>query len=136
MEPNNVIVIGNTSDDPFAIDVAFAMGQAEDIADLISLKSFANTEFCPRFISDEFDFSSIGKTLTGKIVVIISTSNRIVSRQNLAMRNLLIARAAKENGAAEVVLVEPDLYYSAQDRGPHANLGDVPFERNQKDLKK
>lgn len=136
MELKDVIVVGNTSDDPFAIDVAFAMGQTEDIADLISMKTFANSEFCPRFISDELDFSSIGNNLDGKTIVIISTSNRTISRQNLAMRNLLIARAAKENGAAAVILVEPDLYYSAQDRGPHPNLGDVPFARDQADLKK
>jgi ribose-phosphate pyrophosphokinase len=136
VKPSDVIVVGNTSDDPFAIDVAYAMGQIEDIADLISMKTFANSEFCPRFISDELDFSSIGTHLTGKTVVIISTSNRVVGRQDLAMRNMLIARAAKENGAAEVVLVEPDLYYSAQDRGPHPELGDVPFERDQADLKK
>ena len=49
--PEDVIVVGNSSDDPFAIDVAYTMGQAEDIADLISMKTFANTEFCPRFIS-------------------------------------------------------------------------------------
>ena len=36
------------------------------------------------------------------------------------MRNLLIASAAKENGAERVVLVEPDLFFSAQDRGPHS----------------
>ena len=136
MELTDVVVVGNTSDDPFAIDVAFSMGQTEDIADLISMKTFANSEFCPRFISDELDFSSIGNSLDGKTVVIISTSNRLVSRQNLAMRNLLIARAAKENGAAEVVLVEPDLYYSAQDRGPHPNLGDATLARDQADLKK
>ena len=136
MELSDVIVVGNTSDDPFAIDVAFSMGQIEDIADLISMKTFANSEFCPRFISDELDFSRIGGGLAGKAVVIISASNRTVSRQNLAMRNLLIARAAKENGASEVILVEPDLYYSAQDRGPHPSLGEVPFERNQADLKK
>ncbi|NKB71076.1 MAG: ribose-phosphate pyrophosphokinase [Candidatus Latescibacteria bacterium] len=136
MEPTDVIVVGNASDDPFAIDVAFAMGQTEDIADLISLKTYANSEFCPRFISDELDFSSIGSGLAGKVVVIISTSNRILSRQNLAMHNLLIARAAKENGAVEVVLVEPDLYYSAQDRGPHLHLGDTSLERDQADLKK
>ena len=136
MKLSDVIVVGNTSDDPFAIDVAFAMGQTTDIADLISLKSFANSEFCPRFISDEFDFSAIGNSLKGKTVVIISTSNRILTRQDLAMRNLLIARAAKENGAAQVVLVEPDLYYSAQDRGPHPHLGDVGIERDQADLKK
>jgi ribose-phosphate pyrophosphokinase len=136
MEPNDVIVVGNASDDPFAIDVAYSMGQTEDIADLISMKTFANSELCPRFISDENDFSAIGNGLQGKTVVIISTSNRAVSRQNLAMRNLLISRAAKENGAAEVVLVEPDLYYSAQDRGPRPDLGDRTFERDQADLKK
>ncbi|MBT7548669.1 MAG: ribose-phosphate pyrophosphokinase, partial [Gemmatimonadetes bacterium] len=106
MELTDVVVVGNTSDDPFAIDVAFSMGQTEDIADLISMKTFANSEFCPRFISDELDFSHIGSGLDGKTVVIISTSNRTVSRQNLAMRNLFIARAAKENGASEVILVE------------------------------
>ncbi len=136
METSNVIVVGNTSDDPFAIDVAFAMNQTVDIADLISLKNFANTEFCPRFISDENDCSAIGRQLAGKTVVIISTSNRLLSRQTLVMRNVLIARAAKENGADEVVLVEPDLYYSAQDRGPHQELGDPAVERDVKDLKK
>ena len=133
---SDVIVVGNTSDDPFAIDVAFAFGQTEDVADLISMKTFANTEFCPRFISDETDFANIGNKLADKTVVIVSTSNRVVSRQNLAMRNMLIARGAKENGAAEVILVEPDLYYSAQDRGPRPELGSTPFERDQKDLKK
>ena len=136
MAPSSVIVVGNTSDDPFAIDVAFSMGQSEDISDLISLKTFANSEFCPRFISDELDYSSIGEGLTGKNVLIISTSNRSFSRQYLAMRNMLIARAAKENGAAEVVLVEPDLFYSAQDRGPHSDLGDPSLVRDQSDLKK
>ena len=136
ISPANVIVVGNSSDDPFAIDVAYAVGQIEDIADLISMKNFANTEFCPRFISDETDFTRIGHQLDGKTVVIVSTTSRVVSRQSLAMRTLLIARAAKENGAAQVVLVEPDLYYSAQDRGPRRDLGETPFERDEHDLKK
>jgi ribose-phosphate pyrophosphokinase len=131
-----IIVVGNSSDDPFAIDVAFGVGQVEDIADLISMKNFANTEFCPRFISDEQDFSRIGRQLEGRTVVIVSTSSRSLSRQTLAMRTFLIARAAKENGAAEVVLVEPDLYYSAQDRGPRRDLGETQFERDEVDLKK
>ena len=133
---DNVIIVGNSSDDPFAIDLAFSLGQAEDIADLISMKTFANSEFCPRFISDENDFANIGKKLGGKTVVIVSTSSLIVSRQNLAMRNLLIARAAKENGAEQVILVEPDLYYSAQDRGPTQELGETLSPRDEKDLKK
>jgi len=133
---SDVIIVGNFSDDPFAIDVAYAVGQAEDIADLISMKMFANTEFCPRFISDEQDFSAIGHHLDGKTVVIISTSSRIMSRNNLAMRNMFIARAAKDNGAATVMLVEPDLYYSAQDRGPRLEHGSTSFERDAHDLKK
>lgn len=136
LELSDVIVVGNSSDDPFAIDVAFAVGQTEDVADLISMKTFANSEFCPRFISDERDFSRIGRKLEGRTVVIVSTSSRLVSRQNLAMRTMMIARAAKENGGADVVLVEPDLYYSAQDRGPRPDLGDTMFERDEEDLKK
>jgi ribose-phosphate pyrophosphokinase len=136
VSPSSVIVVGNSSDDPFAIDVAYAVGQTVDIADLISMKTFANTEFCPRFISDEHDFTRIGHELDGKTIIIVSTSSRVVSRQTLAMRTLLIARAAKENGAAQVILVEPDLYYSAQDRGPHRHLGETQFERDESDLKK
>jgi ribose-phosphate pyrophosphokinase len=130
------VVVGNSSDDPFAIDVAHSLAQREDIADIISLKNFANTEFCPRFISDEQDFDEIGNKLEGKTIIVVSTSNLVQSRQSLAMRNLFIARAAKENGAKEVVLVEPDLFYSAQDRGPRHDLGKTDFERDQRDLKK
>jgi ribose-phosphate pyrophosphokinase len=132
----DVVIVGNSSDDPFAIDVAFAVGQTEDIADLISMKTFANSEFCPRFISDERDFTRIGQKLAGKTVVIVSTSSGTVSRQSLAMRTLLIARAAKENGAAQVILVEPDLYYSAQDRGPRREMHEALTERDDADLKK
>jgi len=136
VNPDDVLFVGNFSDDPFAIDVAFAAGQAVDIADLISIKTFANTEFCPRFISDEEDLSAIGEQLQGKTVVIVSTTNRVTSRNNLAMRNLLLARAAKDNGAAAVVLVEPDLFYSAQDRGPREDQGTTHFERDIADRKK
>ncbi|MFZ9682527.1 MAG: ribose-phosphate diphosphokinase [Cephaloticoccus sp.] len=136
MHDSRHLVVGNSSDDPFAIDVAYAMGQQEDVADLISLKQFANSEFCPRFISDEQDFTAIGAKLAGRSVVIVSTSNLALSRQSLTMRTFMMARAAKENGAAEVILVEPDLFYSAQDRGPRADLGRTSFTRTEKDLKK
>ena len=136
MNADDLLIVGNFSDDPFAIDVAFAAGQSEDIADLISIKTFANSEFCPRFISDEEDLSAIGEQLVGKTVVIVSTTNRVVSRNNLAMRNMLLARAAKDNGAKSVVLVEPDLFYSAQDRGPGPDQGTTHFERDVADRKK
>ena len=134
--PNNLVVVGNSSDNPFAIDVAYAMGQREDIADLISMKTFANSEFCPRFICGARGRLNIGRRLVNKTVVIVSTSSRVVSRQNLAMRNMLIARSAKENGAQSVVLVEPDLYYSAQDRGSNHGLGKTLSSRAEQDLKK
>lgn len=133
---NKFVVVSNASDNPFAIDIAYAMGQQEDIADLISMKQFMNSEFCPRFISDEHDMDNIGHTLDGKSVVIVSTSSHVKSRQELAMANLIIARAAKENGAHRVILVEPDLFYSAQDRGPHKDLGETTFERDIQDIKK
>jgi len=66
------------------------------------------------------DLEHIGRHLVGKHVYLISTSSPQHTRVELAMRNLLIASAAKENGAARVVLVEPDLFFSAQDRGPHS----------------
>lgn len=116
--------------------MAYAFGQSEDIADLISMKTFANTEFCPRFICDESDLTRIGDQLAGKTVIIVSTSSLTMSRNSLAMRNLLIARAARDNGAAAVVLVEPDLYYSAQDRGPGVDHGETHFERDIADRKK
>jgi ribose-phosphate pyrophosphokinase len=133
---NDIIIVGNSSDNPFAIDVAYALGQNHDIADLIGMKAFTNTEFCPRFISDEMDFASIGKSLVGKTVVIVSTSSLVKTRQELAMHNFFIARAAKENGAKSVILLEPDLFFSAQDRGAHKDLGETVGDRSQEDLKK
>ena len=113
------IVVSNWTDASFALDVAFKFGQQIDISDLLSLKTFANSEFCPRFLGDENDMSRIGRGLEGKRVYVISTSSPQHTRNSLAMRNFLLASAAKENGAERVVLVEPDLFYSAQDRGPH-----------------
>ncbi|MDQ3001257.1 MAG: ribose-phosphate diphosphokinase [Fibrobacterota bacterium] len=115
---NEFMIISNVSDDPFAIDIGHMCGQPEEISDIISLKVYANTEFCPRFISDENDISQIGTQLNGKTVVICSAATNH-TRGSLAMRNLILARAAKDNGAKKVILVEPDLYFSAQDRGPH-----------------
>ncbi len=131
-----VIIVGNVSEDPFAIDVAHAFGQGEDLSDVISLKNFANGEFCPRFISDEHEMSAIGRRLDGATVVIVSVDGDAHTRQSLAQRNYFIARAAKDNGAEKVVLVEPDLFYSAQDRGPRPEHGRTVAPRDAKDFKK
>jgi ribose-phosphate pyrophosphokinase len=119
MATPGTVIVSNWTDASFALDVAHNFGQTTDIADLISLKNFANTEFCPRFLVDEHDLVHIGQGLEGKRVYVISTSSPQHTRVELAMRNLMIASAAKENGAERVVLVEPDLFFSAQDRGPH-----------------
>lgn len=130
------LIVGNISDEPFAIDIGAICHQQEDISDIIALKDFANTEFCPRFIRDEIDLSNIGRGLEGKRVIIVSSSYTEKTRNQLAMRNLIIARGAVDNGAKEVILVEPDLFYSAQDRGPLENHGDVDHDRNIMDYKK
>lgn len=133
---DDVIVVGVMSDDPLAGDIAHHMGQETEISDLVSYKDFANTEFCPRFISDESDFDHIGYSLNGKTVVIVSSCSGQLTRNARAMRNFLMARAAKDNGAKRVVLVEPDLFYSAQDRGARPEYGRVAFVRDAKDYKK
>ena len=111
-------LVSNVSDASFAIGVAYARSQAIDISDLIALKTFVNTEFCPRFLLDHTTEENLGDGLGGKSVYILSTHSQHHSRNELAMRNCLIASAAKENGAGCVALVEPDLFFSAQDRGP------------------
>ncbi len=131
-----VLVVGTQSDDPFAIDIGAFSGQPEDIADIVSLKTFANSEFCPRFISDEKDLNDIGYKLKGMTVVVVSTASNIVSRNELSWRTMLVSRAAKDNGAERVVLVEPDLFFSAQDRGPRPEHGKTDFERKEEDYKK
>lgn len=132
---DKIIVTGNVSDNPFAIDVAQHLGIREDIADLVSLKTYANSEFCPRFISDPEDLTRIGRKLEGYTIIICSTSVENRARNDLAMRNCILARAAKDNGAAQVILVEPDLFYSAQDRGPHCH-GELEDCREVGDRKK
>lgn len=131
-----MLVVNTVADDPFAIDVAHHFGQVCEISDLISLKRFANSEFCPRFIQDEGRRYATGHSLDGRTVVLVSTCTGNWTRNGLAMCNLLIARAAKDNGAASVILVEPDLYYSAQDRGPRPEQGETAFVRDVRDLDK
>lgn len=136
MLTDNILIVGTVSDDPLAIDIAHYMHQETDISDILAFKQFANTEFCPRFISDETDLDHIGYGLRGKTVVIVSSTSGEHTRNARAMRTFLVARAAKDNGAERVILVEPDLFFSAQDRGPRQEHGNVLFQRTTKDYKK
>lgn len=131
-----IVIVGSVADNPMAEDVAHYMGQQEDYQDIISLKSFLNTEFCPRFITGTRDLGNIGDKLNGKTVVLVSTNQGSHTRNGLGMRNFLIARAAKDNGAQNVILVEPDLYYSAQDRGPRKEHGLSRSKRTECDYEK
>ena len=130
-----IIVAGNISENPIAMDTSHFFGQREDVSDVISLKTFENTEFCPRYISLDPE-SKIGENLKNKGVIIASSSSLTVTRNEIAMRNCMVARAAKDNGAKWVVLVEPDLFFSAQDRGPQADQGLPGAVRTLKDRDK
>ncbi len=131
------IIVGNVFDSYFAIDIADFMRQKTDIADLISLKTFANTEFCPRFtVNGDNNYEMTGRSLENKTVIIVSVHNDWISRNELAMRNMILARTAKDNGAIKVILVEPDLFFSAQDRGPKKGQGCTKYERSKDDLHK
>ncbi len=132
----DLVIVGSAAENTFVVDIAHHLHQHEDYLDIISLKTFLNTEFCPRFIIDEELTDRVGRKLEGKEVLIVSTSFALLSRDELAMRNFLVARAAKDNGADRVVLLEPDLFYSAQDRGPRPEHGVTDFERSEADYKK
>ena len=133
---SDLIVVGSVPDCPFASDIGHYLGQLEDYSDIISLKSFLNTEFCPRFIIDSENWKNIGTKLKNKKIIITSTAMGEYSRNELAMHNFLVARAAKDNGAERVVLLEPDLFYSAQDRGPLREHGITAIVRDEADYKK
>ncbi len=133
---DKTIIVGNVADNHFAEDIASHLNQSTNYSDLISLKVFLNTEFCPRFIPENKDLINIGRKLNNKDILIVSTSFGQFSRNELAMRNFLIARAARDNGANRIILLEPDLYYSAQDRGPNPGQGIVKHKRDVEDFKK
>ena len=128
------LVVGTESENPFAIDIACHFGQKEDPADVIFLKTYANGEFCPQFTPEQRD--RVGYNLEGHGVVIVTTGSPHMSRDALMTRTLLVARAARDNGAETVILIEPDLFFSAQDRGPRADQGDPQLERDEADYKK
>jgi ribose-phosphate pyrophosphokinase len=132
---DSIVVTGTFTDDSFAMDVAQFLGVHGDISDEVSLKVYANSEFCPRYISDIEDLERVGRYLEGKVVIICSVSISTRSRNDCAMRNMILARAAKDNGAKRVVLIEPDLFYSAQDRGAYC-FGVIEKDRDITDLKK
>ena len=132
----NLSIVGSASENTFVEDIAHHLNQQQDYLDIISLKTFLNTEFCPRFIIDAQSINTVGKKLEGSDVMIVSTSFNMLSRDELAMRNFLIARAAKDNGAGRVILLEPDLFYSAQDRGPRPEHGITDVPRDEADFKK
>ncbi|WP_319415037.1 phosphoribosyltransferase family protein [Marispirochaeta aestuarii] len=131
-----LLVVGNIAESPFSADIGYYLRQEEHYSDLVSLKSFLNGEFCPRFIVDEASWENIGRKLESYTVMITSTAMSGFSRDELAMRNFLISRAAKDNGADRVILLEPDLFYSAQDRGPRPEHGATPVKRSIQDYKK
>lgn len=132
----NVVIVGNVADNPFVEDIAHHLTQHIDYSDMISLKTFLNSEFCPRFILDEDNWDNVGRKLEGKQILLVSSSQSEISRNDLAFRNCIIARAAKDNGAEKVTLLEPDLFFSAQDRGPRPEHGVTTFDRDTADYKK
>ncbi|MBN2628104.1 MAG: ribose-phosphate pyrophosphokinase [Spirochaetales bacterium] len=134
---DKTLVVGNYADNVFVADIAHHLRQKQNYQDLIALKNFHNSEFCPRFIlGDRNDREKTGRRLEGYKVLIVSTSSASMNRNEMAMRNFLVARAARENGAGRVSLLEPDLFYSAQDRGPRPEYGKTLFNRDLGDYEK
>lgn len=80
----------------------------------------ADGEYKSTFLLDDSKFcQEVGRGLEGKTVYIVSDDSSRHDRQALSWHNIIIAETAKYNGAASVVLVQPSLYYAAQERGVH-----------------
>ena len=67
---NHLVVTGNYSDSPVAYDMGELLHVQVDIADTVSLKTFANTEFCPRYFPQLGHGHRVGQGLEGRIVII------------------------------------------------------------------
>ena len=79
---SNYLLVSNVSDASFAIGVAHACSQKIDISDIVGLKTFVNSEFCPRFLLDDPTEENLGFGLQGKSVYILSTSSAHYTRMN------------------------------------------------------
>ena len=108
---SNYLLVSNVSDASFAIGVAHARSLKIDISDIVGLKTFVNSEFSPRFLLDDPTEENLGFGLQGKSVYILSTSSAHYTRNELAMRNCLLASAAKEGdvGPARIRTVLRDV---------------------------
>ncbi len=133
---SNPLIVATESDEPFAIDVAMYSGQKIDYSDIVALKTFANGEFCPRFIGDPDRYDNIGHLLDERTVVIVAADSSRLTRNDIAWHTCLLAGAAKDNGAKDVILVQPNLFFAAQDRGPREDQGMCDKSRNLEDFKK
>lgn len=115
------VIVCTVPKNDFAANLAKLFDQKKPISDYIKLNQFGNGEFCPQFLFDKNNQDKIGFKLKNKAIIIVNTESEQFSRNELAMRSYLIARAARENGAKSVILIEPDLFFSAQDQGPRMN---------------
>jgi len=125
LTPNDRVVVANKPGAGFALDLANMLGQRENPLLLLDNIVWDDGEYCPVFSTDRFDrfARENGKSLEGKVVYIVSVPSGTFSKQDLAMRNLFIAFGAKHIcGAEGVVLVSPDLFYSAEDRSDRTPL--------------
>ena len=90
-----------------------ALGKrALDISAYTDPRKFTVGEFCPKFNITEKN------GLKDKTVYVTLIPSPFKSSEELMMRSLIDARAAKENGAEKVVLLATDFPSARQDRGP------------------
>jgi phosphoribosylpyrophosphate synthetase len=106
-----IVTVGQT-DEEFAQSVADYVGKDQDILTTMVPRIFTGGEYNPKFI-----FENGSQGLNGKTVYLIATQGAFQNPQDMAMRVCIASRAAKENGAKNVILIATDLSYSRQDRG-------------------
>ncbi|MFH1505831.1 MAG: ribose-phosphate pyrophosphokinase-like domain-containing protein [archaeon] len=98
--------------------IAQNLGLSYELGDVVDLRDMSGGEFNPQFFPTNRD-EDRPVSCKGKTVYLVVPQGPGVKPEELFGRISFMTDAAKEDGAKEVVLVEPDLPYSRQDRGPN-----------------
>lgn len=119
LAPEERVIVANRDKTGLQMAIAKLLKQQRSPAALLRHQLWSpEREYGVHFRAHKFpEFNGkLGKSLDGKVVYIINTASSRFSKEDLTLRNYLIACTAKRHGARDVRLVTFDLWYSAEDR--------------------
>lgn len=114
--PNEHLIVSIWKTDRFASRIARIIDQKKIVPAVMQARNYRNEEFNPTFQPMDPDDLSKGFAAKNNHIYILGCFNPQYTPQELAMRMILAAKAAKDNGALTVTAVLPDMPYARADR--------------------